>query len=113
MSGASALDCRSCGACCVGDLDDGTGFAHVSASDVVRMSRHARSRLERQHVGGEAYLSTPTIATDELGKSCAFLRGTPGKRCSCGIYATRPDVCRDFRPGGPGCRSARIDLGLD
>lgn len=108
------LDCRTCGACCVGDLDDGYGFATVSASDLVRMSRVVRGRLHRDRsIMGEEYLSTPGVVTEEFGKSCAFLRGTPGRRCSCGIYETRPDVCRTYKLGGRGCKSARRDLGLE
>ena len=119
-------DCRSCGACCVGDMDDGYGygFATVSTDDVKRMSRAVRARLHRDRLtfpawateegeGAEHQLSTPTIVTDEFGKSCAFLRGTPGRRVSCGIYETRPDVCRRYKPGGIGCRTARAELGLD
>ena len=56
--------------------------------------------------------ATPTKMTKDFGKSCAFLRGTPGKRCSCSIYAARPSVCAQFKPGSVGCRAARKELGL-
>lgn len=109
----SDLDCRTCGACCVGDMDDGEGFASVSVKDVLRMSRHAASRLYRRYVGGEAYLSTPPVYSEEFGKACAFLRGTPGHRVSCGIYDSRPDVCRAFAPGSKECRWSREQIGLE
>lgn len=107
------LDCRTCGACCVGDMDDGYGFADCTEADVARMSRAARRRLTvvRSGWAGDA-VGTPAIVTEELGKSCGFLRGTPGRRVSCRIYESRPDACRRYRPGGPGCRAAREALGL-
>lgn len=42
--------------------------------------------------------------------SCSFLRGTPGVRVSCRIYATRPQVCREFKPGSRRCREAQQDF---
>jgi Fe-S-cluster containining protein len=111
----TGADCRSCGACCVGGVDDGEGWADCTKEDVLRMSRHARSRLVPMSYGmvfNPALAATPTKMTREFGKICAFLRGTPGKRCSCLIYETRPGVCASFKPGGAGCRSARAMLEL-
>jgi len=109
-------DCRSCGACCVGGLDDGGGWADCTEADVIRMSRNTRARLVPIRYGGfifnEAQVATPTKMDPTFGKVCAFLRGTPGKRCSCSIYEERPSVCAQFKPGGEGCRSARADLEL-
>jgi Fe-S-cluster containining protein len=75
------------------------------------MSRHARSRLHGARIGWLAG-QTPGVMTDEFGKVCGFLRGTPGRRVSCGIYATRPTVCQRYRPGGQSCLDARKELGL-
>lgn len=74
------------------------------------MSRAVRAKLERTRDG---YASTPSIVTEEFGKSCAFLRGTPGVSASCNIYNTRPMVCRSFKVGGDGCKTARAKLGLE
>lgn len=104
-------DCRTCGACCVGDLDDGMGYADCSVDDVRRMSRYARNRLSVIIGGDIERRMTPGVVTERFGKSCGFLRGTPGKRVSCGIYATRPDACRAFWPGGSDCKRAREELG--
>jgi len=113
----TSADCRSCGACCVGGFDDGAGWADCTAEDVIRMSRHARVRLVTERYGvtsqvASTSIATPSKMTAEFGKVCAFLRGTPGKRCSCSIYATRPSVCAWYQPGGPGCRNARALLEL-
>jgi len=97
-------DCRSCGACCIGGMDDGEGWADCSEEDILRMPERLRARLYG--------FATPTKMMDAFGKVCAFLRGTPGKRCSCSIYTTRPSVCAQFKPGGVSCRTARAELGL-
>lgn len=110
------VDCRTCGACCVSPQDTPYGWADVSTDDADRMS--TRVRLKLVNTGGgwqfnECRLSTPTTWSDELNVApCSFLRGTPGKRCSCGIYETRPDVCRKLRPGSRACRESREMLGL-
>lgn len=107
-------DCRTCGACCVGGYDDATGWADCSVEDVKRMSRHARARLVKQQLGwvfnNAIHYATPTTFTEEFGSMCSFLRGTPGRRVSCGIYETRPDVCRKFKPGSRACKEARREL---
>ena len=108
-------DCRSCGACCVGGLDDGYGWADCTPEDVARMSRDVRRRLVPYRHGWSytpAIKATPTRVDPTYGKMCAFLRGTPGRRCSCSIYATRPKICAVFKPGGEGCREARRQLEL-
>lgn len=109
---AALIDCRGCGACCVGGYDDGCGFASVLKPDLDRMSSHIRNKLNARSVGGEVYFATPSSFTEEFGASCSFLRGTPGRRVSCGIYDSRPDVCRKYIPGSRLCKAARAELGL-
>lgn len=104
----TGADCRSCGACCVGGLDDGYGWADCTEEDVRRMSRYVRARLVAIRYGfnyNPAIGATPTRMDPDVGKTCAFLRGTPGSRCSCAIYVTRPSICADFKPGSAGCRA--------
>jgi Fe-S-cluster containining protein len=109
-------DCRSCGACCLGGLDDGRGWADCTVEDVKRMTAQVRAQLVSIKYGSwihtEARAATPTTSTKEFGEVCSFLRGTPGKRVSCRIYETRPDVCRNYKPGSLGCREAREQIGL-
>lgn len=108
----SDLDCRSCGACCGGSHANDE-HAHCTADDVIRMSRAARARLVDRggRIGMVQPGDTASTATDDDGR-CVFLRGTIGARSSCRIYETRPDVCRDFRPGSLRCRDARRAMGL-
>lgn len=78
------------------------------------MTTRVRDQLVPIRRSGLAYTTgiaaTPTVRTEEFGDVCAFLRGTPGKRVSCRIYGTRPEVCRTFEPGSRWCRDARGDL---
>ena len=104
-------DCRTCGACCLGGYDVPGGWADCTVDDVKRMSRAVRARLVEGGWAG-ALPATPTVMTRQFGAVCAFLRGTPGKRCSCRIYVTRPEVCRTFLPGSRSCREARDEIGL-
>jgi Fe-S-cluster containining protein len=45
------------------------------------------------------------MARDEEGWCVAL----DGARMNCGIYQTRPDVCRRFDMSGPYCRAERTD----
>lgn len=79
------------------------------------MSRYVRNKLVGIRHGffyTESVAATPTKFSEEFGATCEFLRGTPGRRVSCSIYATRPKVCERFRPGSSHCRSARRELEL-
>jgi len=99
----------------VGGFDDGYGWADCTEDDVLRMSSAVRRRLVPIRYGfnfNPALAATPTRMDETFGKTCAFLRGTPGKRCSCSIYATRPSICAEFRPGSGSCHEARHQLGL-
>lgn len=110
-------DCRTCGACCVSTEDTPYGWADVTADDLARMSRRVRLKLVQTGGGwrfNECHFATPTTWRENLGCApCGFLRGAPGKRCSCGIYETRPDVCRTFRPGSRRCKESRREMGMD
>lgn len=110
-------DCRSCGACCVATGDGSEvlayGYADLTSKDVERLTPHVRRQLHDLCIGGEQRYATRAkqLTSGEVG--CQYLRGTPGVRCSCSIYETRPEVCRKFRVGGTNCRAARHAAGLD
>lgn len=113
---APPLDCRACGACCVAD-HEGDPFVHVGALDRTRLSERYLARLV-DHVGrragGGLHNTFLPVKRDRQGNTvCAALRGTVGKRVSCGIYASRPEACADFRPGGPACLWARGQAGIE
>lgn len=110
----SPEDCRTCGACCVA-VGDGSdvltyGYADLDDDDVRRMSRHVRGKLLTIFVGGETRQATRAKELASGAFGCQHLRGTPGKRCSCTIYASRPAICRQFRVGSVMCGAARAVL---
>ena len=91
------LDCRTCGACCGPTLDEPT-HVDLVPGDIDRLS--PRYRL---HVVG----SSLATKRNHNGTVCAALRGAIGCRVSCGIYESRPTLCREFAPGSKACFSAR------
>jgi len=108
---SAALDCRTCGACCVSSQDTPYGWADVSQEDAAKMSRRVRLKLVQTGGGwrfNECHLATPTTWRDDLNCApCSFLQGTPGQRVTCRIYETRPSVCQRFKPGSRSCLEAR------
>jgi Fe-S-cluster containining protein len=86
------------------------GYADLTDEDVARISPHVRRQLLKVFVGGETRHTTRAkqLASGAIG--CQHLRGTPGQRCSCSIYATRPEICQKFRVGSVMCRAARQSL---
>jgi len=107
-------DCRSCGACCVATGDGGDvlayGYADLTSEDVARVSTRVRRQLFEFFIGGETRHATRAKQLTSGAIGCQHLRGTPGKRCSCSIYATRPEICQKFRAGSVMCREARQSL---
>lgn len=115
------LDCRHCGACCIAEIGrppgaaQSSGWADCTVADVAQLSREVRAKLAPVTHGPlrtRAIAATPVRQTREFGALCAFLRGTPGRRVSCRIYANRPEICRRFEPGSEDCKSARERIGL-
>lgn len=91
------FDCQSCGACCAYSrdwprftLEDDAAIARIPAEIVDDTA--GRMRCD--------------------GDRCRALRGTVGQQTSCGIYAVRPQVCRDEQPGDEACRIARAHYGF-
>jgi Fe-S-cluster containining protein len=103
--------CRSCGACCIstGSGSDVTeyGYADLTDDDFKRMSPHVRRQLHVNVLGGETRHATKAKELPSGAYACQHLRGSPGQRCSCSIYESRPDICRQFKVGGDVCRDAR------
>lgn len=107
----TVLDCHTCGVCCAGSYAD-ADHADCTVTDVIRMSRAVRTKLVNNWRSfGVRPGESGATATDGEGR-CVFLRGVIGRRTSCRIYATRPTVCREFRPGSRRCKAARKAAGM-
>jgi Fe-S-cluster containining protein len=94
-------ECDGCGACC--------GAFHIFASKTdadrePRIGAHSRPLPASQAQPGWSRQLFPL----PFLKTCSFL--DEAKRCT--IYATRPDVCRDFAAGAHQCQLARAGANL-
>jgi len=88
--------CRRCGKCCL------AGFiAYADAEDLERWEREKRqdilAMIENEHA---VWMGDHLISADDghCLHGCPFLTWD-GDHTLCGIYDTRPRVCRDYRPG--------------
>jgi Fe-S-cluster containining protein len=97
----SNFDCQSCGACCV----EAGSVPVYSGENVPRYL----TRSVRNCFGFAAWEAEDGIRqmAKYPGGRCKALKGTVGASCACGIYARRPEVCRDFEPGSDACIEAR------
>jgi hypothetical protein len=93
-----AFKCSGCGKCC------------ASFGDFIKIERHLTHRdyycrygikneMFLAHVEGDYTVSYPTDSTGEKPvKGCPFLKkNLSGDGFACAIYATRPQVCKEFR----------------
>ena len=103
----AALDCRSCGACCVNlPSNRAQGFMYwVEIADGDRILRRPDlvKTLVTRDPAGVAHLR---VAHD--GR-CLSLRGPIGA-VTCGIYRERPSPCRNVEPGDEKCLRYRAEL---
>lgn len=96
------LNCQSCGACCGPGADYET-YVQLIDHDLVRLGRS-------KHVHhGRASIKTKRSAN---GCVCSALYGHVGEAVRCGIYSTRPTLCREFEPGGVDCLVSRENAGI-
>lgn len=87
------IQCQRCGKCCLTNM-----FAYVQQDDINRWRAQGRSDIL-------ALIEEPIWAGDRIvaranGHSlagCPFLIQEETS-AACAIYATRPAVCRDFKP---------------
>jgi len=96
MMGQSAMMCRRCGTCCLAHL-----FAYVTPEDEARWRREGRDDILEAVDAAATVWAGDRIVSRTDGRSaaaCPFLI-TCDDHCACGIYDTRPQVCRAFKPG--------------
>ena len=94
---APLFDCQSCGACC------------SYSAEWPRFSTEDDAQLDRIP---EKYVALDLSGMRCEGVRCSALTGEVGKSTACGIYETRPDVCRACMPGDEECLMARAAHGL-
>lgn len=101
-------DCQGCGACCV-DYFGGDGYIDLAPGEDRRMRRLGLAVVSFH---GAPLLETRPHAGPGGDTACAAFVGTVGVACHCSIYPDRPQSCRRFQVGSPGCRFAREAAGL-
>ena len=91
-----AFECLQCGDCCH------TYAIFASVDDAER-----EPRIKEECIRLKRWLETPEFAYRlyplPFHNACCFL----GENNLCTIYATRPQVCRDFKPGCGDCVRSR------
>jgi len=90
------MTCNRCGTCCLAHL-----FAYVTADDEARWRREGRADILEVVDAAATFWAGDRIVSRIDGQSaaaCPFLI-RHDDHCACAIYDTRPQVCRDFRPG--------------
>jgi len=92
---AAAFDCQTCGACCA--------YSH----EWPRFWTESQAEIERIP---RRYRDDASTAMRCDGDRCSALEGEVGRSTRCAVYADRPVVCRDCRPGDDACRIARTVL---
>lgn len=105
FSESDVLDCKACGACCIGKSSDGD-YVPVTALDRRRLPSKYVKKL--QPVEGDD-TCTQALGLKRFGEheSCVALKGTLGKDISCEVYSVRPDFCRTFEKGSDECHARR------
>jgi Fe-S-cluster containining protein len=96
-----SFDCDNCGACCK------TFPIFASATDAEREPRIRQEALQLPSEQTTAQWQYRLFPLPFL-EACCFL----DVENRCGIYATRPEVCRRFAAGSVQCQEARVRQGL-
>jgi Fe-S-cluster containining protein len=89
------ITCRRCGVCCHVDM-----VAYVSPEDIERWEKEQRHDIIDRLRDNEVIWAGDRIVNRFGFKvtSCVYLNWD-GASFSCGIYETRPIVCRNYIPG--------------
>jgi Fe-S-cluster containining protein len=75
-------------------------MAYVSSRDIRRWEIEERHEILTHVRSDETMWAGDRIVTARGAHltSCVFLN-SDGKNLFCGIYGTRPEICREYRPG--------------
>ena len=98
----AAAECDGCGACCR------TFPIYATSADAAREPRLAAEALPIRGPNAPPDAWALRLYPLPFQDACGFL--DVDRRC--GIYATRPQVCREFLAGGDLCQQARAAEGL-
>jgi Fe-S-cluster containining protein len=92
--------CLSCGTCCFSNLDR---YARLDGADHARLGERADELT--------VFIENRCYMKLHDGHCAALVVDVPGRRFVCGIYESRPTVCRELERGSPACRGEIHDKG--
>lgn len=105
-----SYDCQACGACCQNpkhNRDHGiVDYVQLFPADALFQKKGLRSKWAVRNEHGEWHMKM------DDGGLCAAFEGRIRTHAACGIYSTRPGVCRKLEPGTAQCVEARVEHGL-
>lgn len=90
------IACKRCGTCCLADM-----VAYVTEKDLERWRAEGRADILHILENEQAFWAGDHFISAKDGRvlfCCPFLAWEGGV-ASCSIYETRPEVCRNYRPG--------------
>ncbi|HPR56171.1 MAG TPA: YkgJ family cysteine cluster protein [Deltaproteobacteria bacterium] len=90
------IACKRCGTCCLADM-----IGYVTDDDVERWKREGRDDIFHVIENEQAFWAGDHFVSARDGRilmCCPFLTWD-GSGAACSIYETRPNVCRNYRPG--------------
>jgi len=96
MRAKATCTCRRCGTCCLADM-----LAYVTEQDRQRWHAEGRTDILEVVEDRQVLWAGDHLVSARDGRylhGCPFLELRDGYT-ACSIYDTRPQVCRDFRPG--------------
>ena len=101
--------CTECGACCV--CEHGSAWYVELTREEVRQGRFSSANTLTQTFAADTVVG---LRTKWVGPRCVctHLQGETLVSVHCAIYNERPDACRQFRRGGPGCKAVLARAGV-
>lgn len=100
MTASVTPACLSCGSCCFSTLET---YARVEGEDHVRLGERADELTI--FIGNRCYMKIYD------GHCAALVVDVVERRFICGVYDTRPAVCRELERGSGACRGELHEKG--
>lgn len=93
MTLATPPPCLACGTCCFSELDT---YARLDGADHAGLG--VRADELTHFIGNRCYMKMHD------GHCAALVIDVAGRRFVCGVYESRPAVCRELERGSPACQ---------
>lgn len=98
-------DCQTCGGCC-------SCFPHIGVRPAENVPAENYWDITAKGENGEIVVDRFLKRSEET-LVCKALEGKIGEKVKCGIYESRPQICRAFEAGSDKCHAVRRAYGLE